>query len=440
MYTLSTTATATGSVVIKTFEDNPAPTTYFYGGGIRIRHIGYFDGDAGPDYYTKTAYYNDLGIYPVKQKNYAYNCFDKPGFSSGVAVDIYSEPVYYRQMGSDQVCYRNVTVTDTPDNGREEFTYSTHLDFSTMIDGVTTHDDFRRGLLTNKKAYDASNTLLANTDFQYGTYDVVFFDNHNALLNVTFGWAGLTGKTTSTYYAGASNPYVQTDNYTYNNGNRQIATMSATNELGEVLKTEYTYHTGDSPFSSNRISEPEEIKSYLDDELTASTKIVYANAWSGNESYLPASIAAAKGSNNQNIKIRNNAYDPYSHLLETQPENGIKTSYIWGYNNTVAVAKIQNMAYADIPSTLINDIQAATDIANNENNILIKLDALRNHAALAGAMITTYTYKPLVGVSTITGPIGNRIRYEYDNSGHLMAVRDSNNKILSETEYHIQIP
>jgi YD repeat-containing protein len=52
------------------------------------------------------------------------------------------------------------------------------------------------------------------------------------------------------------------------------------------------------------------------------------------------------------------------------------------------------------------------------------------------AMITTYTYIPLVGVSTITDPKGDTQTFTYDSFGRLQNVKDKNGNILSENEYH----
>ena len=49
--------------------------------------------------------------------------------------------------------------------------------------------------------------------------------------------------------------------------------------------------------------------------------------------------------------------------------------------------------------------------------------------------MSTYTYKPGVGVSSITDPNGQTIYYEYDDFGRLLIVRDDNKNILQQYEY-----
>ncbi|MBT2557391.1 RHS repeat protein, partial [Hymenobacter sp. ISL-91] len=80
-------------------------------------------------------------------------------------------------------------------------------------------------------------------------------------------------------------------------------------------------------------------------------------------------------------------------------------------------------------------ITAATGLhieaANPASPIL--LDNIRWHPA--GAMMTSYTYDPLAGISSQTGPDGRTIFYEYDALGKLLRVRDEQDRVLSENVY-----
>jgi len=54
----------------------------------------------------------------------------------------------------------------------------------------------------------------------------------------------------------------------------------------------------------------------------------------------------------------------------------------------------------------------------------------------AEAMMTTYTYKPLVGVLTITDPSGRTVYYEYDDFGRLKYIKDEEGKLIKENIYN----
>lgn len=52
-----------------------------------------------------------------------------------------------------------------------------------------------------------------------------------------------------------------------------------------------------------------------------------------------------------------------------------------------------------------------------------------------GSLMSTYTYKPGVGVSSVTDPTGQTVYYDYDDFGRLLKLRDDNNNILQQYEY-----
>jgi hypothetical protein len=152
----------------------------------------------------------------------------------------------------------------------------------------------------------------------------------------------------------------------------------------------------------------------------------------------PEIIKSSKGDNLLENRIKYNEIDIVNgNPLEVQQESGMPISYIWGYNKTQPVAKLENIAYNDIPSNLITAIQISSN-TGNESALLTELDALRtnSNANIQNAIITTYTYKPLIGVSTITDPKGDRITYHYDGFNRLEKVTDKEGNILSENKYH----
>ena len=55
-------------------------------------------------------------------------------------------------------------------------------------------------------------------------------------------------------------------------------------------------------------------------------------------------------------------------------------------------------------------------------------------------MITTYTYKPLVGIATTTDPRGYTLTYTYDSSNRLKEVKDADDNIVSDYRYEYVDP
>ncbi|TGE23630.1 hypothetical protein E5K02_20290 [Hymenobacter metallicola] len=63
----------------------------------------------------------------------------------------------------------------------------------------------------------------------------------------------------------------------------------------------------------------------------------------------------------------------------------------------------------------------------------LQVDELRLHPV--GAQMTSYTYQPLTGMSSQTGPDGRTVFYEYDGLGRLSRVRDEQGRILTQNQY-----
>ncbi len=61
-----------------------------------------------------------------------------------------------------------------------------------------------------------------------------------------------------------------------------------------------------------------------------------------------------------------------------------------------------------------------------------------NHytGTLPNAMVSTYTYDPLIGITSMTDPKGYTMYYTYDDLNRLKTIKDQQGNILSENEYH----
>jgi hypothetical protein len=138
-------------------------------------------------------------------------------------------------------------------------------------------------------------------------------------------------------------------------------------------------------------------------------------------------------------KITFDLYDDKGNLKQYTTELGQPVSIVWGYNKTQPIAKVKGLAYSSLPTTKLNAAISASDLTGSnyvEATLLSNLDELRDDSALDNSFITTYTYKPLIGISTVKDPKGDRLTYTYDFFNRLELVKDLNGKIINQYEYH----
>ncbi|MDR6923740.1 hypothetical protein J2Y40_004634, partial [Chryseobacterium sp. 2987] len=132
-------------------------------------------------------------------------------------------------------------------------------------------------------------------------------------------------------------------------------------------------------------------------------------------------------------------YDSKGNILQYTTKDGVPVSVVWGYNKTLPIIKIEGVTYSQIEnmiSTYIADSDADALDPTKEPLLLIGYQRLRKDLSLAGKLITTYSYDPLIGVTSITPPSGILEKYVYDSANRLQKVEDVNGKIIKEYQYH----
>ena len=113
--------------------------------------------------------------------------------------------------------------------------------------------------------------------------------------------------------------------------------------------------------------------------------------------------------------------------------------FYWGYNYQYPVAKIENMSYSNIAlglETYLNQLDDYTviDDSNRESLYLVNQNIRKNLPS--GALITTYTYDPLIGITSQTDTNGRTTYFEYDDFGRLRYIKDHDGHIINNYEYH----
>ena len=119
-------------------------------------------------------------------------------------------------------------------------------------------------------------------------------------------------------------------------------------------------------------------------------------------------------------------YDNKGNLLQYTTKDGVPVSILWGYNQTLPIAKVEGIAYSAIENTqpwlsAASDTEATNP--SQEADLLDTYERFRKLSILSDKLVTTFTYDPLIGVTSITPPSGIRELYVYDTANRLMEVK-----------------
>lgn len=320
-------------------------------------------------------------------------------------------------------------------------------------------NESRRGKLLTKAIYNSASQILdqEKNDYSYRVLQTFPFE-------ITIGFGGQEETCTTSYREGISltiksnlpvsqNLLVKKTNSTYLNNN-VVSTVTdfqydsnfpfVTNEIYHSglsnIKTEKAYSYFSSQLTAqpilsnliaqNKINEVVVEKVYRDNVLLDTKQINYKDFGSG--LVLPKSISTAAGSQVLEEQSVVDLRDNKGNILQYHDKSGVNISIIYGYNQSQPIAKIENAAYNDV-SSYVSNLQSISN-TGTESSMIAALNNFRN--AFPNAMITTYTYLPLVGISTITDAKGNAATYSYDSFGRLEFVKDGQGNLVSQNQYY----
>ena len=169
--------------------------------------------------------------------------------------------------------------------------------------------------------------------------------------------------------------------------------------------------------------------------------------WGGIDPMIkPILVEARKGDKPMESLIEYKDYTPEGNIKEVSKVDGPPISYVWGYGGEHPIAKLENFGSSQITGTIQGLMDAAESASNldndrtrdhtgNEGALRQALDDLRDSLP-EGAMMTSYTYDPLIGITSITDSRGQTTYYDYDAFGRLEEVRDLNGQLIQDTRYH----
>lgn len=405
--------------------------------GIRIKDIKYYN--------------SALDYQPKKTVAYDYSIFNDSNSSSGYR--------FYPEMESQStdftpvVLYRNVKVTNDSDNGYVNYYFKNPDDYPKTpytYNGMDTkfwsyYNLTKTGVMEKKEVFNNQNQLVSSVNYDFT------FETLNQMPEVTVD-GGVTkkafiksSKVITKDYTG-NNRFVESKVETeFNPVNFKVVSVKETSSDGNITEKFITYSGGSTEFQKleNAYMTGLPVKTEIKNngKLVSNSIVKYENT--GN--LYPSSVVNINANDNTNkVTIKYDDYDSKGNVRQfTSNYNaatgaGTPTVIIWGYNQSVPIAKIEGARLSDIGNLADDIIQKSNaDVDDASETALINaLDTFRSLPALRNANITTYTYDPLVGATTVTPPTGLREIYKYDKNGRVSSVVDVNGNIIKDYKYN----
>lgn len=154
--------------------------------------------------------------------------------------------------------------------------------------------------------------------------------------------------------------------------------------------------------------------------------------------YLVKTNTGVNGSDE--VRSKFSKFDNKGNVLELEATLGIKVCYLWSYSQQNPIAEIRNADYETVIAALggqdaVNSFAVKVSPTKAEIDAFVAL--IRNSkTTLKDAHITSYVYKPFVGMTSSTDPKGMTTYYKYDGLNRLQQIKDQNESITKAFEYH----
>ncbi|WPV65986.1 SpvB/TcaC N-terminal domain-containing protein [Chitinophaga sp. LS1] len=393
------------------------------------------------------------------------------------------------------VVYKEVLETDNQ-NGSIRYVYALGDNSSGLNSypfGPSTNVYPEKGMLKAQYTYDNTGKLLTKQENVYTTFLKGKVQAWKAAYRekwtyyVGYPWehfssnyysyrsdGALLSKSTTTEYAGTDSLVSVVDTYYDNMDHIQPTRVHTTNSKGDDVwtytkyPTDYTIPAGtlsaglaaiktmqDSSIHNLVIEQyMQQIKSgvttilggkfikYKTVPAMAGIQVQIDTAFTLKRATAQASFTPAYISNgniikdvNYDAKISFSRYDSVGNIIEQNKVNDVTEAYIWGYNNCYPVAKITGTTYASAIAQLSTSV-----IRNPSGDDVLRTELKKLRTGLTNVLVSSYTFKPLIGVTSETDPAGRTSYYEYDLFGRLIVIKDQNGKILKQMNYQFAQP
>ncbi|WP_343661361.1 RHS repeat domain-containing protein [Chryseobacterium sp.] len=398
--------------------------------GVRIASIQHFDSN---DVLKKTT-------------QYEYNSFLNSNDSSGA---------YYTSENCDGssefydngiILYKNVKEIygDTGNNlGYTNYSFKMPVDFTSTIPSFRPYYNITStGLLYKQEVYNQQNIMTSSQNTDYVMEDISGAPQYSTCsgYNSKAAWIKSAKVTSTTIFDNASTLVSSTET-TYSPYNFAPSIIKETSPEGIITEKTIRYASdvaNTKLINARMLATPLQTETKVDGQLAAKSETKFDNP----ANLYPSAIVSYDLKSQAPITettITN--YDGKGNPREVIAKSGIPTAIIYGYNGTQVIAKVTGASYNQIASLATVTAAVAASDADasdpaNEPALLTALENVRKDPAMKDYSITTYTYDPLIGTTSVTSPNGIRTVYRYDNFNRLQRLEDKDGNILKEYEYN----
>jgi hypothetical protein len=147
--------------------------------------------------------------------------------------------------------------------------------------------------------------------------------------------------------------------------------------------------------------------------------------------YAPTSVLQSNGGSGLDTIVRYDKYDDYGNILQLKARNEPVKSYLWGYRKNFPVVEFVNRTYESVsPVVDFNKLNSL-----NYSDVAAEVTRIRPILNDANTFMSSFLYKPFVGLSSKTTADNRTTYYTYDALNRLAEVKDDDQNIIKKFDY-----
>lgn len=470
----------------QTTEIGPGGIITVEAGDVRYPPVGYWSPLPIPGYGSTGGIYHYQPGYREPYQSTDYNVLIRSSSSLSNLAFAMGSPVTYQRVEE------KISGTNPTSNGKTVRIFSVFGDYNTTSDFSTYQfphppprfKDWLYGLMKQELVFDSQNRMIKKTENNYDAIegeDVITaptrMENFRSVMvsPIKFttreitkpsfndgapvywqhcsyypatGRQQLSSSTSTTYANNGDSVVVKTTN-TYDPSYYYIRSQSVQKSNQALITTTYKYPKdmiteGKDPagifqqMANLNIINPmiEQTDVLSKDAVTNQLKWIGIQYFNPTGTvYAPKSTAVKQLSYPVDTISKFNRYDSYGNILEQQKAGGPKEVYLWSYSGQYPVAKIINSDYITV-SSIITQTQIDNAAATDDATLRTLLNTMRTDSRLKNAQVTTFTYAPQIGITSMTDVKGETTTFEYDSFQRLMNVKDKDGNIVNNYRYN----